>query len=71
MRSRSRFAIVAVAVVVLAGGAQAAIRAGGPDCRADVRCEAGRLRDGAAWRIEDALTALAAAVPVLLEALDA
>src|SRR3954470_18781822 len=48
----SRFVAVVAVAVVLAGGAQAAIRAGGPDCRAGVRCEAGRLRDGAAWTIE-------------------
>ena len=52
MRTWSRFAAVAVAVAVVAGGAQAAIRTGGPACRADVRCETGRLQDGAAWRIE-------------------
>ena len=52
MRRRTRFAAVVLAAAALAGGAQAAIRAGGPGCRADVRCETGRLRDGAAWRIE-------------------
>jgi dienelactone hydrolase len=52
MRRRTRLAALVVASVVIAGGAQAAIRAGGPDCRADVRCSSGQLRDGAAWRIE-------------------
>jgi hypothetical protein len=52
MRRRTRLAALVVASVVLAGGAQAAIRAYGPDCRANVRCEAGRLRDGAAWTIQ-------------------
>jgi dienelactone hydrolase len=52
MRVRSRLAVLAVAAVVVAGGAQAAIRAGAPACRTDVRCEAGRLRDGAAWTIQ-------------------
>ncbi len=52
MRSRTRLAALVLTSVVVAGGAQAAIRAVGPACRADVRCEAGRLRDGAAWRIE-------------------
>jgi pimeloyl-ACP methyl ester carboxylesterase len=52
MRRRTRLTALVAASVALAGGAQAAIRAGGPDCRAGVRCEQGRLRDGAAWRIE-------------------
>jgi hypothetical protein len=52
MRRRTRLAALVLASVVLAGGAQAAIRAGGPDCPAGARCEHGRLRDGAAWRIE-------------------
>src|SRR3954469_21226444 len=48
----SRFVAVVAVAVVLAGGAQAAIRAGGPDCRAGVRCEAGRRGGGAGGRIE-------------------
>jgi hypothetical protein len=52
MRSRTRLAALVLTSVVVAGGAQAAIRAGGPACRTDVRCDSGRLRDGAAWRIE-------------------
>ena len=51
MRARSRFAALAAAAVIVGCGAQAAIRAGGPDCRSDVRCSAGRLHDGAAWTI--------------------
>jgi Prolyl oligopeptidase family len=52
MPTWSRFAAIVVLAVVVAGGAQAAIRAGGPACPADVRCDAGRLQDGAAWTIE-------------------
>jgi alpha-beta hydrolase superfamily lysophospholipase len=52
MRVRPRLVVLAAAAVVVAGGAQAAIRAGGPACRADVRCETGRLRDGAEWTIQ-------------------
>jgi alpha-beta hydrolase superfamily lysophospholipase len=52
MRTRSRIAALAAAAVVVGCGAQAAIRSGGPGCPAYVRCEAGRLRDGAAWRID-------------------
>src|SRR4051812_35418621 len=52
MRRRTRLAALVAVSVAVAGGAQAAIRAGGPDCPADTRCLAGRLQDGAAWAIQ-------------------
>src|SRR5690349_8367675 len=52
MRRRTRLAALVVVSIVVAGGAQAAIRGGGPDCPAQVRCDTGRLEDGAAWTIQ-------------------
>jgi len=52
MRRRTRLAALVVVSIVVAGAAQAAIRGGGPDCPAQVRCDMGRLEDGAAWTIQ-------------------
>lgn len=52
MRRRTHIAALVAAAAALAGGAQAAIRAGGLSCPANVRCETGRLRDGAEWAIQ-------------------
>jgi pimeloyl-ACP methyl ester carboxylesterase len=52
MRRRTRLVALVVVSIMVAGAAQAAIRASGPDCPANVRCASGRLRDGAAWTIQ-------------------